>query len=115
MGFGAGMEENQYYKIGEVARKLGVETSVLRYWENEFPWLQPRRTSSGQRLYSEQDLQQAKMIYNLLYIEKMTIAGAKKRLELSESVPNTNLQIDKKSELLPEIIAELNRIRTLLK
>ncbi len=110
------MEENRHYKIGEIARKLGVETSVLRYWENEFPQLHPRRTSSGQRLYSEQDLQTAKLIYSLLYREKMTIAGARKRLEDPNPVLNTDLQTqtDKNDELLPEIIAELNRIRLLL-
>ena len=43
-------ESGQQYKIGEAAQELGVETSVLRYWESEFSQLRPRRTSTGQRL-----------------------------------------------------------------
>lgn len=110
------MEENRHYKIGEIARKLGVETSVLRYWENEFSELHPRRTSSGQRLYSEQDFQTVQTIYNLLYNEKMTIAGARKRLEESK-IDSETLMLQKYNDnkLLNEIITELNRIWALLK
>ncbi len=93
----------QTYKIGEAARELGVETSVLRYWESEFPQLAPRRTSTGQRLYSAEDLAIARKIQTLLYEEKMTIAGARKRLAGADD-----------NALLPMILAELNRIRSFL-
>ncbi len=93
----------QTYKIGEAAQELGLETSVLRYWESEFPQLCPRRTSTGQRLYSVQDLEIARKIQSLLYEEKMTIEGARKRLADRHDKP-----------LLSMIIAELTSIRSFL-
>ncbi len=74
------LPDKQYFKIGEVAEILDLEHYVLRYWESEFPRLTPRRTKSGQRLYHRSDVQLLLEIKRLLYDEKLTIAGAKKRL-----------------------------------
>jgi len=72
-----------YYRIGEVAEQLKINTSVLRFWETQFEQLTPQKTKTGQRLYSRQDLELVKLIHNLLYKEKLTIAGAKSRIKLS--------------------------------
>jgi DNA-binding transcriptional MerR regulator len=68
------------YKIGEAAQLLGLKSYVLRFWESEFPQLNPTRTESGQRLYSEQDLDLLRRIRNLLHERGLTIEGAKKVL-----------------------------------
>ena len=73
--------EKQYFKIGEVSEILDVEPYVLRYWESEFKILKPTRTRARQRLYHKKDLELLLEIKHLLYDEKFTIAGAKKRLE----------------------------------
>jgi len=73
--------EKQYFKIGEVSEILNVETYVLRYWESEFKILKPTRTRARQRLYHKKDLELLMEIRHLLYDEKFTIAGAKKRLQ----------------------------------
>ena len=70
-----------YFRIGEVAELLGVETHVLRYWENEFPHLSPTRAPSGQRLYRRPDVAKLVIIRRLLHAEGYTIAGARRRLE----------------------------------
>jgi DNA-binding transcriptional MerR regulator len=70
-----------FYKIGEVADILGVEQHVLRYWEEEFDVLKPSKNKSGQRLYQKKDLELVKNIHRLLYSEKYTIAGARKKLK----------------------------------
>jgi len=72
-----------YFKIGEVARLTGVQPYILRYWESEFSVLQPKKSGTGQRLYRKKDIQTVLKIKHLLYDQKFTIAGAKRRL-LSE-------------------------------
>ncbi len=76
----AELPEKQYYRIGEVATLLGVNTSVLRFWETEFSQLQPNKSRSGQRLYTKNDLALVIEIRRLLYQEKMTIPGARRQL-----------------------------------
>lgn len=73
--------EKLFYSIGEAAELLGVKPHVLRYWESEFEKLRPKKTPTGQRVYRLRDLQVAKTIHRLLYDEKYTIAGARKKLE----------------------------------
>src|SRR3989442_5654454 len=69
-----------YYKIGEVARLLGVKPYVLRYGESEFSVLRPGKTRSRHRLYRRKDVETLLEIRRLLYAERYTIAGAKRRL-----------------------------------
>ncbi len=68
-----------YYRIGEVAEIAGVKPHVLRYWETEFGFLSPRKNEGNQRTYTHQDLQKVLAIRKLLYEDRYTIAGAKKR------------------------------------
>jgi DNA-binding transcriptional MerR regulator len=68
------------FKIGEVCDIAGVKPFVLRYWETEFPELAPAKGAGGQRTYSRVDVQLILRIKQLLYEERFTVAGAKKRL-----------------------------------
>jgi DNA-binding transcriptional MerR regulator len=77
----ARIQKRLYYKIGEACKALGIQPYVLRYWETEFPALTPSKSRSGQRVYSEKELEVIRRIKELLYEEGYTIAGAKKRLE----------------------------------
>lgn len=74
-------QKRLYYKIGEACKALGIQPYVLRYWETEFPALTPSKSRSGQRVYSEKELEIIRRIKELLYEEGYTIAGAKKKLE----------------------------------
>ena len=69
-----------YYRIGEVATLAGVPAYVLRYWESEFRLLRPKKNLAGQRLYRKRDLELVSRIKTLLYVERLTLEGAKKRL-----------------------------------
>lgn len=73
--------EKIYYKIGDACKELDIQPYVLRYWETEFPFLKPKKSKSGQRVYSAEDLSVIRRIKELLYEEGYTIAGAKKKLE----------------------------------
>src|SRR6187549_809 len=77
----ARVQKRLYYKIGEACKELGIQPYVLRYWETEFPALSPSKSRSGQRVYSEKELEIIRRIKQLLYEEGYTIAGAKKKLE----------------------------------
>lgn len=74
-------QKQLYYKIGEACKLLDIQPYVLRYWETEFPELSPNKSRSGQRVYSQDELDLIRRIKELLYEEGFTIAGAKKRLE----------------------------------
>lgn len=73
-------EETQMYRIGEVSRLADLKPFVLRYWETEFPMLQPVKSARGHRLYRQQDVDLVLKIKRLLYDEGFTIAGARRHL-----------------------------------
>ena len=74
------LPDKLYFKIGEVARLVGVKPYVLRYWETEFSILRPGKTRSRHRLYRRKDVETLLEIRRLLYAERYTIEGAKRRL-----------------------------------
>jgi DNA-binding transcriptional MerR regulator len=76
----AELPDKLYFKIGEVARLVGVKPYVLRYWETEFTILRPGKTRSKHRLYRRKDVETLLEIRRLLYAERYTIEGAKRRL-----------------------------------
>jgi DNA-binding transcriptional MerR regulator len=76
-----------YYRIGEVEALTEVPAYVLRYWESEFRLLRPKKNPAGQRLYRRRDLDLVLRIKTLLYDERLTLEGAKKRLHLESRGP----------------------------
>jgi DNA-binding transcriptional MerR regulator len=72
--------QKDFYRIGEVARMTDLKPFVLRYWETEFPMLEPVKSASGHRLYRAQDVDMVRRIKRLLYDEGFTIAGARRHL-----------------------------------
>lgn len=70
-----------YYSIGEVAAMFGVNTSTIRYWENEFDVLRPRKNKKGNRLFTERDVRYVHVIYQLLKVKGYTLTGAKQALK----------------------------------
>ncbi|MEA2562553.1 MAG: hypothetical protein QOH06_4057 [Acidobacteriota bacterium] len=100
----ARVQKRLYYKIGEACKELGIQPYVLRYWETEFPALAPSKSRSGQRVYSEKELEVIRRIKQLLYEEGYTIAGAKKKLETE--LVNGSLE-EPESETAPEAAAEI--------
>ena len=77
------MPEKLFYKIGEVSKITGLESYVLRFWETEFPSLHPQKSSGKQRVYTRKEIDLILEIKKLLYVDGLTIAGAKKKLSHS--------------------------------
>src|SRR6266702_6124135 len=95
-----------YFKIGEVARLVGVKPYVLRYWESEFSVLRPGKTRSRHRLYRRKDVETLLEIRRLLYAEGYTIAGAKRRLREGTRTPGTP-RVRAEGATLAEVCQEL--------
>lgn len=72
--------EKSLFRIGEVSRLTGTKAFVLRYWETEFPTLEPVKSASGHRMYRREDIETVFEIKRLLYDEGFTIAGARRHL-----------------------------------
>jgi len=72
--------DKTYFRIGEVAKLVGVEPYVLRFWETEFKTMVPPKSRSKQRMYRRKDLETILVVKHLLYAERFTIEGARKRL-----------------------------------
>jgi DNA-binding transcriptional MerR regulator len=70
-----------YYRIGEVSKLTGVKAHVLRYWETEFRWMAPPKSRSKQRLYRKRDIEFVWLLKQLLWNERYTIAGARRRIQ----------------------------------
>jgi DNA-binding transcriptional MerR regulator len=106
------LPDKLYFKIGEVAKLVGVKPYVLRYWETEFSILRPGKTRSKHRLYRRKDVEALLEIRRLLYIERYTIEGAKRRLRESGRPAATPEPPD--GDLLTQVRAELLALRRLL-
>ena len=111
--------EKLYYRIGEVEELAGVPAYVLRYWESEFKLLRPKKNPAGQRLYRRRDLELVQRIKSLLYDERLTLEGARKRL-IAESRGKTSAQLELGmreaafSDALRRIRERLSTLRTRL-
>ena len=106
-------EGKRYYRIGEVSKLTGVKPYVLRYWESEFRWMAPTKSRSKQRLYRQRDIEIIQLIKRLLWEEKFTIAGARKKLqELGVGRALNAPQLERALDSDPR--SQLRRIRTSL-
>ena len=76
--------KKHYYSIGEVAQMFGVNTSLIRYWENEFDIIEPRKNRKGDRFFKPTDIKNLLLIYDLLRRRKFTLDGAKEFLKRSQ-------------------------------
>ena len=98
-----------YFRIGEVAKIVGVKPYVLRYWETEFSILKPGKTPSRHRLYRRHDVEMLLQIKMLLYEEGFTIAGAKKKLKETENGDEKS----EEKEILPAVSLLSEAVTTL--
>jgi len=73
-----------FFRIGEVAKLCKLPAYVLRFWETEFPQLAPKKSSTGQRLYRQKDVENVVRIKKLLYEQGFTIAGARQHFKLEQ-------------------------------
>ena len=98
-----------YDSIGEVAKMFDINESTLRYWESEFPHLKPKTNSKNVRQYTEKDIEQIKVIYNLVKVRGFKLAAARKML--NENRKN----VDKSADILEMMINLRDELKNLKK
>ncbi|OYZ02385.1 MAG: MerR family transcriptional regulator [Sphingobacteriia bacterium 28-36-52] len=101
------LKQKLYYSISEVASWFKVNTSLLRYWENEFDILQPRKTRKGDRLFRVEDIKNLQLIYLLLRQRKFSIEGAKSYLKNNKNKIDTETQLVQSLTKFKQFLLEL--------
>ena len=86
--------KKQYYSIGDVAAMFKENTSLIRYWENEFSILKPKKNKKGDRFFRPEDVKNLKMIYHLLRERKYTIDGVKEFLKNNKAAGEKHEMIE---------------------
>ena len=108
--------EKLYYRIGEVAEMFNVNASLIRYWESEFSVLRPRKSTKGNRMFTQRDLRYLRMIYQLVKVQGYTLQGAKDALKKDfdqlERKTTVLMTLEKTKEFLLELDKELEKKTT---
>lgn len=96
-----------YYSIGEVAKMFGVNNSLIRFWEKEFDILNPKKNAKGNRLFTQKDVDNLKIIYHLVKERGFTLEGAKKKLRENRSDTTPNEEIVERLKQIRGFLVEL--------
>ena len=97
----------RYFTIGEVSEMFGVSKSLIRFWENEFDFLKPHKNSKGDRRFTQQNLEQIKLIYKLVKEMGFTLDGAKREIERRKIVKKEREAIIDQLESLKTFLQEI--------
>jgi len=96
-----------YYSISDVCKMADLKPHVLRYWESEFPDLRPRKNRAGNRAYKTKDIKLIFLIKHLLYEEKYTVEGARRKLRNMRQEKSKELELPYKYEQLKNALLSL--------
>jgi len=102
-------EDKRYYSIGEVAKAFGVNASLIRFWDNEFDILKPKKNAKGNRMFTPEDVKNLQLIYHLVKERGFTLEGAKTHLKEGQKKTLDKFDIISKLETIK---AQLLRIKT---
>jgi DNA-binding transcriptional MerR regulator len=102
------LPEKRYYKIGEVSKAFGVNTSLIRFWEKEFSIIKPKKNAKGNRMFTQEDIKNFQLIFHLVKEKGFTLEGAKKKLRTQPKNTVDNHEIITRLEAVK---AELLKIK----
>ncbi len=105
------LPDKRYYRIGEVAKAFNVNASLIRFWDKEFDAIKPKKNNKGNRLFTQEDINNLQMIYHLVKEKGFTLEGARKKLKSKPEKIKDNHSIISKLEAIK---AELNLIKNQL-
>ena len=101
------LPDKLYYSIGEVAKAFDVNASLIRYWEQEFPIIKPKKNKKGNRYFTPEDIKNLKIIYHLVKEKGYTLDGARIALTTNSKISKTISMIDR----LEFVKAELQKLK----
>mgnify|MGYP001210882487 FL=1 len=96
-----------FYQIGEVAKELDVNVSLIRFWEKEFDIIKPKKNKKGNRLFTQKDFDNLKIIYFLVKERGYTLDGAKRKIKENKIEKNDNLSIIRHLKEIRKFLVEL--------
>lgn len=109
MALNPNKELKLYYSIGEVAEMLGVSETLLRYWEKEFPTITPKKSERNIRQYSQEDIEQVRLIHHLVKVKGMKLAAARKALRNSKGEVERNMEIVGRLQAVREELMQIKK------
>jgi DNA-binding transcriptional MerR regulator len=103
------MADKLYYTIGEVSRMFNVNASLIRFWEKEFSIINPQKNRKGNRVFTIKDIDNFRLIYNLVKEKGFTIQGAREHLASHKSDAEKNLEVIKSLKEIKGFLVDLSR------
>lgn len=101
--------EKLYYSIGEVAALFKVTTSLIRFWENEFELLAPKKNKKGNRQYTQEDIDNFRLVYSLVKEKGYTLQGAKEILKTEKHKVKSSNEMLESLEKVRDFLIELKK------
>lgn len=98
-----------YFSIGEAAEILNVNTSLIRFWEKEFPILKPKKNKKGNRQFTKEDIENLKMIYHLVKERGFTLNGAKEKLKKGKTTTKKEVDIVESLQMVKSFLLDLKK------
>lgn len=99
--------EKVFYSIGEVSEMFGVNTSNIRFWENEFDILKPFKNKKGNRMFTKEDIENLKIIYHLLKERGLTIKGAQMKLKENKEDTLQNFEVVNRLQEIRQMLVDI--------
>ena len=114
MAYNPNKDLKKFYGIAEVAEQFSVAESLLRFWEKEFPNIKPRKSARGVRMYTKEDIEEVRLVYNLLKVRGMKIAAAREALTKNrQGASSMSEMLDRLKAVRDELVSirrELNNL-----
>ena len=99
--------EKLYYSIGEVADMFHVNSSLIRFWEKEFDIIKPKKNKKGNRFFTQQDIENIRLIYHLVKERGLTLNGARKKIKENIEDTNNNYEVIKTLADIKSMLLEI--------
>jgi DNA-binding transcriptional MerR regulator len=99
--------EKLYYTIGEVSAMFNVNASLIRFWEKEFDIIKPKKNKKGNRFFTQQDIENIRLIYHLVKERGLTLNGARKKIKENKDDTNRNFEIIKSLTDIKSMLLEI--------
>ncbi|MDP4187065.1 MAG: MerR family transcriptional regulator [Bacteroidota bacterium] len=102
--------EKLYYSIGEVAKMFGENTSLIRFWEKEFDIIKPKKNKKGNRFFTNEDIDNFRLIHHYVKDCGMTLKGVQKKLKENKEDTVNNFEVIKTLQDIREVLLEIKEI-----
>ena len=99
--------EKLYYSIGEVADMFNVNSSLIRFWEKEFDIIRPKKNKKGNRFFTQQDIDNIRLIYHLVKERGLTLNGARKKIRENKEDTNNSYEVVKTLTEIKNMLIEI--------